>query len=192
MDATFGGAGRWVGMNIRALVGLVVSVSSLVVACSGESGGDALCRRAHACAEKSGAAFSETECKSDMRGALERAETAGCAGEYEEYMDCVGAIDLECSDDLDTLIVAECGAKLEKAAACLGDGGVVAQSACERLFARYRVKVEACGGSFIDHSSDDESEEADDSACEEKVALDNAAAFEQLPCEEVLAIYPAR
>lgn len=178
-------------MNIRALVTLVVSVSCVGAGCSSESGGEVLCSRVQACAEKSGAEFSETECKSDMRAAVERADTAGCSGEYEEYMDCVGAIELECSDDLEMLIVTECGAKLKRASACLGDAGIAETNACERLYGRYQAKVEECGGTWIEPTSSDEGDE-NDSRCEEKVALDAASTFEELPCDKILIIYPAR
>ncbi len=140
--------------SVLVVVGLVGSLT--FAGCSTESGGDQLCSKVQTCAEKSGAAFSQSQCKDDLQQAQEEADTAGCGDEYASYMDCVGALDFQCSDDLSAMITAECGAKVKAVAKCTGGGVAFGQSACAAARERMDAKYDSCGISRDPASNDEE------------------------------------
>lgn len=181
---------EWPGMKTPDFASVVFLVSCVVVGCGGANGGEQLCERVNECAVKSGAAFSESACKDDMKQSLEEAETSGCGDEYADYMDCVGSLELECSDDLEARIVSECGAKVKKAAACVGAGSSLGKDACEVAMERIYRKIEACGGSVP--PSQRTSSESDVECTEEAAAQarESASDFEALPCDTIVEAFP--
>jgi len=89
----------------------------LVVAC-GSDDLTSVCEKADECARKAGTAFSKTECENAAKAEKEKAETAGCADQYAEYVDCVTGLDLQCTDGT-SKIQAECGAKVNAVNKCM-------------------------------------------------------------------------
>lgn len=166
-------------MNTRILsVSLVMPF--LAIGCAGESGGDQFCGRVQQCAERSGAAFSETECRTDLQKLSEQADTAGCGDEYADYMDCVGALEFACSDDLETMIRTECGAKMKKVGKCTG--GAIGLDDCQDAAARITDKSEECG---LPPSSSSEGSSARCSEEQAESAQHVAACYEAASCAAI-------
>jgi len=76
-----------------------------------------LCARSEDCARKAGDAFSITECRNEAVTSREKAQTAGCATEYNDMEVCLAG--LTC-DQLSTNNgrEANCGAKLDQFREC--------------------------------------------------------------------------
>lgn len=94
------------------------AAGALLFACGASDLAD-LCDKAEECAKKSGTAFSKTECQNNAKAEKEKAETKGCADQYQEYVDCVTDLDIQCGDDLTKKIQAECGSKVNPLNKCL-------------------------------------------------------------------------
>lgn len=101
------------GFNLLAMLGLALGAQ----ACGGDDAAS-LCAQLRECAEKSGAKFSETECNETFTKQREKADTAGCASEYDDVMSCVSGIDFQCSDNFERKSAAECGAKIKALDKC--------------------------------------------------------------------------
>lgn len=102
----------------RKVLVVLGTVGALLIACGSDDLSD-LCDTAEECAKKSGTAFSKTECENEAKADKEKAETKGCADQYDEYVDCVLDIDISCGDDLNKKIQAECGGKANTLKKCL-------------------------------------------------------------------------
>jgi hypothetical protein len=163
------------------------SAASAACGTDAESVAQSYCGHLRDCAEKAGDEFSETECKDELIEATEEAETAGCAEEWDAVLDCVSDLELQCSDEADDVIEAECGAKLEAHEDCEdgreGTGVAIGGNRCDAAANRVVTKLEECG---VEVAESDE--EAGGAECTAEIAeqYDQIAdCYEAAPCEEV-------
>lgn len=95
------------------------AVGALLLTACGSSDLSSLCDKAEECAKKSGVAFSKTECVNSAKAEKEKMETSGCGDQYQDYVDCVTDLSIECGDDLTRKVEAECGSKINAVNKCL-------------------------------------------------------------------------
>ncbi len=110
---------------LGTLFGTFGSLCSLcLIACGGDDA-DAVCDRRQECAAKSSDSFSVTECKQENQTSRERADTQGCASEYDDAASCAAGLDLQCADftgdGFGRKLQAECGSTLKVYSRCSGD-----------------------------------------------------------------------
>lgn len=102
----------------RNVLAALATAGTLLLACGSSDLSD-LCDKAAECATKAGKPFSKTECQNNANAEREKAETAGCGDQYQEYVDCVLSLDFQCSENIETKSNAECGSKVKAVNKCL-------------------------------------------------------------------------